>query len=200
MQVTKDIVHDLLPVYLAGEATQDTQAVVEAYLAEDPQLREIVGAARLDQPPPVEVPAGLEQRSLQRTRRLLGRKTVWLGCALVLSMAPVFLKPLWLADLVFAGSFGLWAAFLRTCKGLSAAGLEAPRRMGPRVLWAVTGALVGLAGGYLVQQQTGYHRAVYDLPALTSLLALWIGEKLHQIPRLGDVNRPVSLFGEDQRR
>ena len=104
------------------------------------------------------------------------------------------------ADVAFACSLGLWAAFLRTCKRLAAAGLEAPRRMGPRVLWSVTGALLGLAAGYLVQQQTRYHRALYDFPMLASLLALWIGERLHQIPRASDVNRPISLFGEDQHR
>jgi hypothetical protein len=198
MQVTRDIVHDLLPVYLAGDASRDTRAVVEAYLAEDPRLREIVAAAHVDQPPPVEVPAGLEQQTLQRTRRLLGRKTVWLGCALVVSFAPVILRQLWLADVVFAGSLGLWWIFLRTCKGLAATGLEAPRRIGPRVLWAVTGALLGLAAGYLVQQQTRYYRALYDLPMLTALLALWIGERLHQIPRTSELDRPISLFGEDQ--
>lgn len=200
MQITEDIVHDLLPMYLAGDASRDTQAVVEAYMAEDPKLREIVAAARMDQPPPVEVPAGLEQKSLQRTRRLLNRKTLWLGCALAFSFASAVLKPLWLADVAFAGGLGLWAAFLRTCKRLAPTGLEAPRRMGSRFLWAVTGGLVGLAAGYLIQQQTRYHRALYDLPMLAALLALWMGEKLHQIPSAGDVTRPVSLFGEDRHR
>ena len=44
-QVTKDMVRDLLPVYLAGEASADTRAVVEAFLAEDRELREIVEEA-----------------------------------------------------------------------------------------------------------------------------------------------------------
>jgi anti-sigma factor RsiW len=199
MQITKDIVHDLLPVYLAGEASLDTRAVVEAYLAEDPKLREIVAAARTEQVPPVEAPAGLEQQSLQRTRRLLGRKTVWLGCALVSSFAPVILRPFWLADITFATSLGLWAAYLTTCKRLAATGLEAPRRAGPRFLWALTGSLLGLAAGYLVRQQTGYHRAVYDFPAVTCGLALRIGEKLHRIPQPGDLDRSISLFGEHKR-
>jgi hypothetical protein len=200
MQITKNIVHDLLPVYLAGDASQDTQAVIEAYMAEDPTLREIVAAARLDQPPPVEVPVGLEQHSLQRTRRLLNRKTLWLGCALVFSFSSVILRPLWLADVAFAGGLGLWAAFLRTCKELAPTGLEAPRRLGSRSLWALTSGLVGMAAGYLIQQQTRYHRALYDVPAVTIFVALWMGEKLHQIPTAIEVNRPISLFGEDHHR
>ena len=57
MQVTRDIVRDLLPVYLAGEASADTRAVVEKHLATDPQLREAVEAAGAWSPPPIEAPA-----------------------------------------------------------------------------------------------------------------------------------------------
>ena len=39
-----------------------------------------------------------------------------------------------------------------------------------------------------------------DLPAAMFGVALWIGEKLQQIPRASGVNRQISLFGEDQRR
>jgi anti-sigma factor RsiW len=199
MQVTKDIVHDLLPVYLSGEASPDTKAVVEACLAEDPNLREILAAARTEQLPAVKLPAGLEERALERTRRLLGRKMVWLGCALLSSFGSLIMRPLWVTDVVFAASLVLWAGFLTTCKRLTPTGLEAPRRAGSRILWFVTGVLLGLAAGYLIQQQTRYHRALYDMPMLTGLLALWIGEKLHQIPR-AEMTRPISLFGEDQHR
>ena len=168
---------------------------MEAYLAEDPELREIVAAAS-DAPPPVEAPPGLEERSLERTRRLLGRKSAWLGFALIASFVPVWLRPLWLADLVMLAGLGGWAAFLIACRELAATGLEAPRRMIPRILWAVTGALLGSAVGYLIQQQGGWHRAPYDLTGVTFGLSLWIGEKLHQIPTGGELNRPISLFGD----
>ena len=182
MQVTRDIVRDLLPVYLAGEASADTRAVVEKHLATDPQLREAVEAAGAWSPPPIEAPASLEERSLERTRRLLGRKNFWLGFALIFSFVPLLLRPLWLADLVMLIGFGGWTAFLITCRKLSATGLEAPRRLVPRILWAGIGVMLGSAAGYLVDQQAGWHRAVYDFPAVTFGLALWIGEKLHQIP------------------
>src|SRR5579863_853868 len=196
VQVTKNIVRDLLPVYLAGEASADTRAVVEAFLAEDLELREIVEAAGTDSLPPLEAPAGLEAESLKRTRRLLGRKNFWLGSALIFTFAPLILKPLWLADVAMLIGLGGWAQFLITCKNLMATGLEAPRRWLPRMLWAAVGALLGLTAGYLVQQQTGYHRAIYDLPFVTSGLILWIGEKLHQIPTGSEMNRPTTLFGK----
>jgi hypothetical protein len=196
MQVTRDIVQDLLPVYLAGEASADTRAVVEEYLATDTQLREIVEASRTWAPPPIEAPANLEERSLERTRRLLGRKNFWLGFALLFSFAPLLLRPFWLADLVMLIGLGGWTGFLITCRSLSATGLEAPRRLVPRILWAVIGALLGSAAGYLVDQQLGWHRAVYNFPGVTFVLTLWIGEKLHQISTPGELSRPTTLFGK----
>lgn len=196
MQVTRDIVQDLLPVYLAGEASADTRAVVEAYLAEDGKLREIVEASASYSPPPLDVPAGLEERSLDRTRRLLGRKSFWLGFALIFSFVPVILKPLWLANLVMLIGLSGWAAFLITCRKLNATGLEAPRRWGPRILWGAIGVLLGAAVGYLIQQQTSWHRATFDVALATSLLAPWIGEKFHQILTPRELSRPTTLFGK----
>ena len=196
MQVTRDIVRDLLPVYLAGEASADTRVVVEDYLATDTQMREIVDASRAWSPPQIEVPATLEERSLEHTRRLLGRKSFWLGFALTFSFVPLLLPLPWLADLVMLIGFGGWAAFLITCRTLSATGLEAPRRLVPRLLWAGVGVMLGSAVGHLVDQQTGWNRAVYDFPAVAFGLALWIGEKLHQIPTPGELSRPTTLFGE----
>ncbi len=196
MQVTRDIVRDLLPVYLAGEASADTRAVVEAYLAEDDKLREIVETAGAYSPPPVEVPASLEAQSLERTRRLLGGKNFWLGFALIFSFAPLLVRPLWLADLGLLIGLSGWAAFLVTCKRLNATGLEAPRRWTTRFLWAAVSWLVGLAAGYLVQQQTRWHGAVYFIPAVTFPLALWIGEKFHQISTPEELSRPTTLFGK----
>ena len=196
MQVTRDIVRDLLPVYLAGEASADTRAVVEEYLAADSQLREVVESSGSWSPPPIEAPASLEERSLERTRRLLGRKSFWLGFALTFSFVPLLLPLPWLADLVMLIGFGGWTAFLITCRKLNATGLEAPRRMVPRLLWAGVGVMLGSAVGHLVDQQTGWNRAVYDFPAVTFGLALWIGEKLHQIPTPGELSRPTTLFGK----
>jgi hypothetical protein len=90
---------------------------------------------------------------------------------------------------------GAWGVFLATCRKLAATGLEAPRRNGPRLLWGGTGALLGIALGHLIAQQTGWHHAAYDIPGVTFGLALWIGEKLHQIPTGGELDRPISLFG-----
>lgn len=38
MTITRDVINDLLPVYLAGDASADTRALVERFLAADPTL------------------------------------------------------------------------------------------------------------------------------------------------------------------
>lgn len=200
-QVTKDVVRDLLPVYLAGDASADTRAVVEAFLAKDAELREIVEAAGTYSLPPLEAPASLEVQSLERTRRLLGRKNFWLGFALVITSVPLILKPWWLADLVMLIGLSGWAPFLLTCRELKATGLEAPRGRIPRLLWALVGFEMGNVVGHLIQQQTGWHRAMpnillFLLPVVTFALALWLGEKFHQIQPHEEINRPMTLFGK----
>jgi hypothetical protein len=40
-EITRDIILDLLPLYLAGEVSEDTSNLVKKYLAEHPELAEI---------------------------------------------------------------------------------------------------------------------------------------------------------------
>ena len=47
MEITRDVILDLLPLYLAGEVSEDTRSLVENYLEEDPKLAAI--AARFDE-------------------------------------------------------------------------------------------------------------------------------------------------------
>lgn len=44
MNITKDVINDLLPVYLAGEASGDTRDLIEDYLRRDPEMAAAVRA------------------------------------------------------------------------------------------------------------------------------------------------------------
>ncbi len=74
MNIPKEVILDLLAVYLAGEASPATRAWLEQYLAEDPELADRVRRQGLEsfnhssQPP---VRPELELRTLKRTRRLM---------------------------------------------------------------------------------------------------------------------------------
>ncbi len=80
MNVTREVILDLLPVYLAGEASPATRALIEEYLKQDPELAERIrlqradgsAADRLATVVPSALPPDLELRSLRRTRSLHG--------------------------------------------------------------------------------------------------------------------------------
>lgn len=70
MNVTRDVIHDLLPAYLSGEASAATRALVEEYLVGDAELARQVAdqRERLLEPIPGPPPIDVELRSLARTR------------------------------------------------------------------------------------------------------------------------------------
>jgi hypothetical protein len=74
MNVTREVINDLWPLYAAGEASADSRKLVEAYLSQDPEY------ASLLQGPGKQIPLGheipelppdREAQSLRRTKRLL---------------------------------------------------------------------------------------------------------------------------------
>ena len=73
MNVTRDVVHDLLPLYLAGEASADTRALLEEYLKAHPdeatEVRELAAkSATLLAGPAPELPPDLEKATFERAR------------------------------------------------------------------------------------------------------------------------------------
>jgi hypothetical protein len=74
MNVTREVINDLWPVYAAGEASTDTRTLVEAFLQQDPEFARLL-QGRGEEALLRQVPAGLspdsEAQALQRTKRLL---------------------------------------------------------------------------------------------------------------------------------
>ncbi len=75
MKITREVILDLLPVYLAGEASPATRALIEEYMEQDKELAQrirVQWADNLGKITPAALPPDLELRSLGRTRALLG--------------------------------------------------------------------------------------------------------------------------------
>ncbi len=90
MNVTRNVVEDLLAVYLAGDASADTRALVEEWLRTDAALARRVEEARRGTLPPVALPdPSIETRALVRTRRQLRWRAVLLGVAIYVSTLPL---------------------------------------------------------------------------------------------------------------
>ncbi len=90
MKITQDVIKDLLTVYLAGEATADTRALIEDWLRTDPELALQVSQARNAELPAVpSLPPTIEKRALDRTRRQLRWRAILLGLAIYVSTLPL---------------------------------------------------------------------------------------------------------------
>ena len=82
MNVTKDVIADLLPLYEADEASADTRALVEAYLKEHPGALKAASVDAMLKAEPVSRPAREQRAALERTRSLLRLRTILFAVAL----------------------------------------------------------------------------------------------------------------------
>jgi anti-sigma factor RsiW len=138
MNVTREIVKDLLPLYVAGEASADSGAAVEEWLRSDPELARLASLLR-DESAPAEtlkVNPTSGQAALVTTKALLRRRSWLMALALVFTFLPLSfafdaggLRFLMLRDepLVSIGSIaaavGLWIAFGLVSRRLRVTGL-----------------------------------------------------------------------------
>jgi anti-sigma factor RsiW len=90
MIVTRNVDEDLLAVYLTGEASADTRALVDHWLRRDADLARRVEEARRVNLPPVALPEpSAEKRALVKTRRTLRFRAILLGVAIYVSSLPL---------------------------------------------------------------------------------------------------------------
>jgi len=92
MNVTRDVVKDLITIYLAGEASSDTRALVEEYLEHDAELASDVAAARAESlrlPPTSALPPTAEKEALEKTRQMIKTRTSTLVVATLFSILPL---------------------------------------------------------------------------------------------------------------
>lgn len=136
--VTREIAKDLLPLYVAGEVSEDSRAAVEEWLREDPELARLATVLREDEVRLSEEPAPPRggQAALVETKALLRRRSWLLAMALLFSGLPlsfVFdshgLQFFMLRDAPLAASgiwiaaLGLWIAFAMLARRLRVTGL-----------------------------------------------------------------------------
>jgi hypothetical protein len=203
MNISKEVIRDLLPAYVAGEASAETRALMENALAGDAGLRD--EAATIGTVPPANVtpPANLGIDALKRTQRLLRRRTLLAGFSVFCSTFPlVFVGRPWghagrlgeTACLLVAAAG--WALFLKNAARLHALGLEGPRSPHPVMAWYCATTVFATSALFCVQDWTGF-----DLGAWTALFLLlfwtpvyWIGRRLHQLRASPEIREVESLL------
>ena len=88
MEITRNVIQDLLPLYVANEVSADTRALVAEYLKGDPELarsaRELAATSSLDEIP-VPLTSELQLQAFKEAKRFMFLRTlIW---AAVISFA-----------------------------------------------------------------------------------------------------------------
>ena len=94
MNVTRQVVTDLLPIYLSGEASGDTKALVEEYFSQDPEFERIARSAAtpletLRATPPIAASPERKKRDLESVFLGLRRRKWLFGVGLFLTLNPL---------------------------------------------------------------------------------------------------------------
>ena len=95
MEITRNIIQDLLPLYLAGEACPETRVLVEEFLTRDPALAAVAASQEsgsleriLTGGTSMPLPQDHEAETLARTRAKLHRAVWMLALAIAFTLVP----------------------------------------------------------------------------------------------------------------
>ena len=94
MEITRNVILDLLPLYLAGETSVDTAALVENYLKTDPELARLAQHAARTNLAEVPVPLSKEaamEAYVKATQQMIFRMLAWSALAVVTILGSVAL-------------------------------------------------------------------------------------------------------------
>ena len=136
MNVTKEVITDLFPLYVANECSKDSRALVEDYLRDNPgQAEELRRIMNTPVPSVTAQLAGSEEvRSLRQARRRVRRQSWLMGLAIFFSLVPFSFvatggKIYWVfrespSTAIISGLFGIvfWVAYflVRRASGILA--------------------------------------------------------------------------------
>ena len=96
MDITRNVILDLLPLYLADEVSADTRALVDKYLESDPQLANLAKqSAEMEFPGDIPVPLTEEDKMKAY------RKTRWIMILTIVILAALMAFALWVTMYVF---------------------------------------------------------------------------------------------------
>ena len=91
--VSRNIIIDLLPVYIAGEASEESRDLVEEFARNDPKIARLIRTGTLEPaviPPKMSIPDDLEMKTMERIRRSI-RRQMWY---VALATASILMVPL----------------------------------------------------------------------------------------------------------
>ena len=101
MAVTRDVILDLLPLYLSDEASDDSRALVKEHLESDPELARLATQwkDRLLEPPPAPVNPDAQTIAYQEAKRQIANRVITL--AIVIAVGTMVIGGAALAGAMF---------------------------------------------------------------------------------------------------
>ncbi|NIS79365.1 MAG: hypothetical protein GTO14_03885 [Anaerolineales bacterium] len=104
MEITRNVILDLLPIYAADEVSADTRALVEEYLEGDPELANVANRlAAMELSGEVPIPLTEEDKIeayREAKQHMLRRNIVWAG--LIAFVILTVMGVLWLSFFVYS--------------------------------------------------------------------------------------------------
>ncbi len=82
--IHRNIILDLLPAYIAGEASEESRALVEEFAREDPETARLIRTGVLDSDaisPKIATPDELEMKTMKRIRSSIRRQMLFVALA-----------------------------------------------------------------------------------------------------------------------
>ena len=115
MNITQEVVTELLPVYFSGEASSDTKSLVEEYFRNNPDFERMARSAgtpleTLRTAPGVAAGSEEEKRDLESVRCGLNRRKWLFGLSLFLTLSPLSFYFTHSQLFSLMGADGLWEA------------------------------------------------------------------------------------------
>ena len=88
-EITRDVILDLLPLYVAGEVSADTRALVERHLQADPELARIAeesAAMELSSDVPIPLTKENQMKAYEEAKRIMLLRTVVLSTVIAFAL------------------------------------------------------------------------------------------------------------------
>lgn len=91
MAVTREVIMDLLPLYLSDEASTDSRHLVEEHLDKDPELARLATQwkNRLPEPPPAPVNPDAQVMAYQEAKRQIANRVITLAAVIAFGILAI---------------------------------------------------------------------------------------------------------------
>ena len=139
MNITRNVITDLLPLYLDGEASPDTQILIKEFLIQDPEFANLVQIEQEAHLPYRDLstilPKETEMLTLEKTKKMLRKRSLMMAFGILFTLWAVSVRidgtsVVWMwsetpviAVVFFILGLSFWAGYFNTVRRLKSSGM-----------------------------------------------------------------------------